>query len=255
MAQGLKGLEIGGPSRNFCQDGILPLYQAMGEVDNLNFASCTLWEEAHDEGTPYAPEGIVKGVQFLGEATNLSNIREASYDIVLSSHCLEHIANPLRALREWQTVCRPAGYLCVIVPHRDGTFDRRRPVTLIEHFRSDADSNVDEGDETHFDEVIRLHDLRRDPGVRSVEELRKRVADNRTVRAIHHHVFDLRSAVLLIREAGWTPIAAEARRPYDILVLAQNLPSLPNSHDLRAVIRGSPFKSDRVARSAGLESV
>jgi hypothetical protein len=41
------------------------------------------------------------------------------------------------------------------------------------------------------------------------------------VRGVHHHVFDLRSAVLLVSEAGWTPTSVEARRPYDILVLAQ----------------------------------
>jgi hypothetical protein len=81
--------------------------------------------------------------------------------------------------------------------------------------------------------------------VRSAEEFKQRVADNRTMRGVHHHVFDLMSAVLLICEAGWIPTAAEARRPFDIIVLAQNLPSPPPRYDPRSVIRGSPFRSDR----------
>jgi hypothetical protein len=73
----------------------------------------------------------------------------------------------------------------------------------------------------------------------------RRVADNRTVRGVHHHVFDLRGAVLLISEAGWTPTAAEARRPYDILVIAQNSTASSAGYDLRSILRGSPFRSDR----------
>jgi len=244
-AEGAAGLEIGGPSGRFRRHGMLPLYPALRAIDNVNYAAQTLWGEALEEGAPYAPAGRPTGVQFLREATDLHGIREHSYDVILSSHCLEHIANPLRAIREWRRVCRPDGYLCLVVPHRDGTFDRKRPVTQIEHYRSDDESNVDEDDDTHFGEVIRCHDLRRDPGVRTSQDLERRVADNRTVRGVHHHVFDLRNAVLLVSEAGWAPTAAEARRPYDILVLAQNSTAPPTRHELRSVLRGSPFRSDR----------
>jgi SAM-dependent methyltransferase len=223
---------------------MLPLYPAMRVIDNVNFSAQTLWEEALEEGTAYSPTGTSAGVQFLREACDLRGILEDSYDVVLSSHCLEHIANPLRALREWRRVCRPEGYLCLIVPHRDGTFDWKRSVTTIEHFRSDAEKDVDEGDSTHFDEVIQFHDLSMDPGVSSFEELRSRVADNRTVRGVHHHVFDLRSAVLLVSEAGWRPIAAKARRPWDILVLAQNSAAPSVAHKSKSILRGSPFRSD-----------
>ena len=36
--------------------------------------------------------------------TSLDGIDDASYDVVLASHTLEHIANPLRALSEWRRV-------------------------------------------------------------------------------------------------------------------------------------------------------
>jgi len=243
IADGARGIEIGGPSGRFRR--ILPIYSVMRAVDNVNFSGQTLWEGSLVEGTPFAPTGTPTGIQFLREATNLSGIADHSYDVILSSHCLEHIANPLRALREWRRICSPEGYLCLIVPHRDGTFDRKRPVTPMKHYVSDEQNNVDETDDTHFDEIIRLHDLHRDPGVRSAQDLKRRVAENQTLRAVHHHVFDLKMAVLLIREAGWTPIAAEARRPYDILILAQNYARSLANCDPELIVRGSPFKSDR----------
>ena len=242
---GANGLEVGGPSSRFRRHGMLPLYPALRALDNVNYAAQNLWGEVLEEGAPYAPEVRPTGIQFLREATDLHGIREHTYDFVLSSHCLEHIANPLQALREWRRVCKPDGYLCLVVPHRDGTFDRRRPVTPLEHYRSDSDNNVGEDDDTHFEEVLRCHDLRRDPGIGSRQDLKRRVADNRTIRGVHHHVFDLRSAVLLVGEAGWAPIGAEARRPYDILVLAKNSTILPEGYDPRSVWRGSPFRSDR----------
>jgi len=245
IADGARGIEIGGPSRLFGRHGVIPIYPVMGILDNVNFSDQTLWEESLGEGTPYAPTGIPIGIQFLRESTDLRDIPNHSYDVVLSSHCLEHIANPLRALKEWRRICKPGGYLCLIVPHRDRTFDWKRPVTPMDHYLSDEHSNVDEGDVTHFDEVIRLHDLRRDSGVRSVEDLKRRVADNLKSRAVHHHVFDLRSTAPLIRAAGWTPTAMEARRPSDIFVFAQNSTSSFTEYNPASIVRGSPFRSDQ----------
>jgi SAM-dependent methyltransferase len=53
-----------------------------------------------------------------------------AFDFVLASHVLEHLPDPIHALREWQRVARR--YLLVVVPHRDRTFDRDRPVTPLE---------------------------------------------------------------------------------------------------------------------------
>ena len=51
--------------------------------------------------------------------------------------------------------------------------------------------------------------------------------------------------MLLGSEAGWTPTSVEARRPYDILVLAQNSTTPPTGCDLRSISKGSPFRADR----------
>jgi SAM-dependent methyltransferase len=245
FATNAKGIEIGGPSRCFHRRGILPIYPVMTSLDIVNFSDQTLWEGSLVEGAPFAPEGTPLGIQFLREATALQGIPDHSYDVVFSSHCLEHTANPLRALKEWKRICKPEGYLCLVLPHRDGTFDWRRPVTPISHYLSDEQNDVGEGDETHFEEIIQLHDVRRDSGVQSVNELKRRVADNLNSRAVHHHVLDLKSAVSLVSGSGWTPTAAEARRPFDIVVLARNYAGPAADIDWASLLKASPFPSDR----------
>jgi SAM-dependent methyltransferase len=245
VARGARGIEIGGPSRCFRRRGIVPIYPVVSELDIVNFSSTTLWEGSLVEGAAFAPEGTTLGVQWLREATDLRGISDQSYDIVASSHCLEHSANALLALKEWKRICKDDGFLCLVVPHRQGTFDWKRPVTTMEHYRQDEAHGVPESDETHFEEIICLHDIRRDSGVSSRQELRTRVGDNNNTRAVHHHVLDTRSAVNLVAEAGWSPLAAEARRPYDIVVFAQNRQTTQITVDLSAVTRVSPFSSDR----------
>ena len=41
------------------------------------------------------------------------------YDYVFSSHCLEHLPNPVAALEHWQTRIRPGGVLFLYLPHPD----------------------------------------------------------------------------------------------------------------------------------------
>ena len=41
---------------------------------------------------------------------------DGAYDLVWSSHSLEHSFSPLLALREWLRVCKPGGWLAVTVP-------------------------------------------------------------------------------------------------------------------------------------------
>jgi SAM-dependent methyltransferase len=52
---------------------------------------------------------------------------DGAFDFVLASHVIEHFCDPIRALEEWRRVARR--YLFLVVPHRDRTFDRDRPLT------------------------------------------------------------------------------------------------------------------------------
>ena len=55
-----------------------------------------------------------------GDANHITRYRDLdSYDTVHSSHCLEHMHNPEKALLEWWKIIKPGGYLVLVVPDED----------------------------------------------------------------------------------------------------------------------------------------
>jgi SAM-dependent methyltransferase len=51
-----------------------------------------------------------------GDAMELPH---GQWDYIFSSHCLEHLANPIAALRHWQKRLRVGGVLFLYLPHPD----------------------------------------------------------------------------------------------------------------------------------------
>lgn len=51
-----------------------------------------------------------------GDATLLQGIADASVDFVHSSHCLEHLADPVQALHNWLRVTKVGGHVVVLIP-------------------------------------------------------------------------------------------------------------------------------------------
>jgi len=43
----------------------------------------------------------------------------SSFDTVFSSHCLEHMIDPLEAVKSWFLLVKPGGHLIIIVPDED----------------------------------------------------------------------------------------------------------------------------------------
>jgi SAM-dependent methyltransferase len=256
LVQGGAGLEVGGPSGVFGARGVLPLYADVASLDNCNFASQTTWEGTIREGRTYRfAKDKEPGTQYVAETTDLGRIASGSYDFLLSSHVLEHSANALRALSEWIRVIKDDGVLVLLIPHKDGTFDHRRPVTTLEHLIDDFESGVKEDDLTHLEEILHLHDLKRDPEAGSPEAFRRRSQANLENRCLHHHVFDMRLVARLLDHLGLQILAIEAMRPNHIVAVARKpgggrhadngsmLADLPR-HQLL-----SPFPSDRASAS------
>src|SRR5271165_1322346 len=96
FVRGKRGLEIGGPSDVFRKDSTLPVYEETERVDNCDFSGATVWTE-HKEEFLFNPLKA-PGKTILSEGSNLIQIPDSSYDFVLSSHNLEHFANPVKAL-------------------------------------------------------------------------------------------------------------------------------------------------------------
>lgn len=192
------------------------------------------------------------GKQYVLEATNLHEIGTESYDFFLSSHMIEHTANPIKAIKEWMRVVKVNGYLILLIPHKDGTFDHNRPITSVGHLIDDYKNDVTEEDLTHMEEILTLHDLRLDPEAGSPEEFLERSRNNFMNRCFHHHVFTSISVLELMDYLKLKIKAVEAIFPNHILIVAQKLKvtsPVDNSDILNHVISKkfkSPFSSDKV---------
>lgn len=249
---GKTALEIGGPSEIFGGAGALPLYRSLESVDNCLYSARTIWTGELKNGQKYIyhPQKS-PGIQFIADAVNLDPIPDGKYECVLASHCLEHVANPLQALAEWKRVLRDRGLLLVVLPHKDGTFDWRRPSTSLSHMVEDFRNHTREDDLTHLPEILQYHDLTRDKPAGTLEQFHRRCLDNYNTRAMHHHVFETTNALLLIDYAEFQLVRVDLLKPCHIFLLAtsrqqgiDNAPFVAPEAEWR---RKSPFSSDRSA--------
>ena len=246
------GLEIGGPSDMFKRKGSLPIYPVAGRIDNCNFGHQTVWEGSIKEGSTFRyDKNRPPGTQYVAEAGQLGDIASSTYDFVLSSHMLEHSANPLKALTEWIRVLKEGGLLVLLLPHRDTTFDHRRPITTLDHLIQDFEQGTTEADMTHLEEILKLHDLSKDPEAGTPEQFAERSRKNFENRCLHQHVFDTQLAVEVVNHSGLQILAVDAFRPDNILLMAKKIVKgqTPQNESFRGVRakyhQSSPFPSDR----------
>ena len=218
---GQKGLEIGGPSSLFGLRGYFPVYIFAKQIDGVNFSNETVWEGELNEGNNYKYFSDKTGYQFIAEATDLSKITANSYDFILSCHSLEHVANPIKAIKEWNRVLKPGGSFVLVLPDKEFTFDVNRPYTILQHLINDYDKNTDEKDTTHFEEVIRLNDLSKDTGIKTKEELETRTLNNFSNRCVHHHVFSLPLIKALLEYCGFSITHQQKGEPFHLITIAE----------------------------------
>ncbi len=251
--RGRCGLEIGGPSPIFGREGKIPVYPNAGRIDNVVFASQTIWHAADASGRFDFDAERPPGQQLVTEGATLPGLQAASYQFILSSHMLEHLANPLGALRRWRELLVCTGHLLLVVPHRDRSFDRQRPVTALAHLVADAAANIGEDDMTHAEEALALHDYEWGEGT-DREEFRVTMMDNPRRRALHHHVFDTELVGRLLDGAGFQLLALEPAPLFHIIALAEVGNALPANADFLGPTASwrqhSPFPSDRCPHSA-----
>lgn len=254
LFSGRFGIEIGGPSSVFARDGIFPVYPIVGGVDSCNFGSHTIWEGKVIEGETFLYDRKrTRGHQYIAEAVDLGALSSDTYDFLLSSHVIEHTANPLKALAEWRRVLKVGGIMVIVVPHKDGTFDHRRSVTSLDHLIHDFEDNIGEDDLTHLPEILALHDLGRDPDAGRFSEFKRRSEENFHHRGLHHHAFDTELAIRTVDHAGFQIRAVEPLLPYHIFVVAEKLSigHLPKNSAFLSqqseIYTKSPFSSDRSA--------
>jgi SAM-dependent methyltransferase len=243
------GLEIGGPSYAFSSRGFLPLYGYIKDLDGCNFSADTIWEGKITEGRTYQ-FGEKKGAQIISEGAFLPMISDSQYDFLLSCHSLEHIANPVKALLEWKRIIKIDGYIVLIVPHKDKTFDHKRPLTSLEHLIQDYKNNTQENDATHFEEVINFYDLSMDEMISDRISLEARVKDNFNNRCLHHHVFNTPLLVKLVNYVDLQICDIQHFNPFNIIMLAKKVVGKPNNNyyidPSKDIYQDHKFPSDKI---------
>lgn len=111
-----KGIEIGGSYHN-------------------QFYLNTLNVDYTDERTVFKQEELnnfkkALKVDVVSQGDNLP-FENNSWDFVINSHVLEHFYDPIKAINEWMRVIKPDGYLFMIIPHKERTFDKNRERTTL----------------------------------------------------------------------------------------------------------------------------
>lgn len=129
--QGLHGVEIGGSAHNsFFLDTV-----------NVDY---TEWPSTAEDQLRYC--GRVMAVDVTAPAHRLP-FGDGEFDFLLASHVLEHVPDPIGALREWQRVAR---LLLVVLPGRDNPYDRARPLTPIDELEERHREGLTSGEDRHW---------------------------------------------------------------------------------------------------------
>lgn len=122
---------------------------------------------------------------YYGHACSLP-FHSNSLDYVISSHVLEHVANPVAALGEWYRVLRPGGIIYLVVPNRLTTWDHTRDLTTVQHMLDDYTRGTTACDPTHIDDFVFGMDWSRYNPVTPAEEVAARRAE--LARGMHEMV-------------------------------------------------------------------
>jgi SAM-dependent methyltransferase len=186
-----KGLEIGGPSPIFKSNGFIPIYIYIKSIDGVNFKTKDnrFYKYINDK---FIIDDNEVGKIYIADVTDLSILSNNSYDFILSSNNLEHIANPMKGIEQCLLKLRDRGILVIVVPRKESCFDHKRNVVKFEHILNDYFQNIGEDDLSHAEEILSSHDLNRDITMSiQNEEFSKIVYNNFENRSLHHHVFDL----------------------------------------------------------------
>jgi hypothetical protein len=148
-------------------------------------------------------------------------------------------------------ILKDEGGVVLVLPHKEETFDHRRPVTTLQHLIEDLQNNTSEDDRTHLQEVLELTDLDRDWGLLNPNDFKQRCEKNFENRCIHQHVFVTSLVVQMFDYVGMQVLSVESLRPLHIIVSARKPPQgqpQKNEHYLNANAlwrKNSPFKIDR----------
>lgn len=191
-----RGLEIGALWRKFP----VPAQARVWYADRLSHAGL---EQHYPE-----LRGQIAPVDLLADAVQLP-VRPASLDFLISSHVLEHLPQPLAALRAWYDALAPGGVLLLKVPDKRFTFDAPRTRTTLEHLVEEHDHPERFDRRAHFADWVQ-HVGHMSPSAPGFDRTVTKLMEEDY--SIHYHVWsgdDLREIIVFTqRKWGleWSPV-------------------------------------------------
>lgn len=153
----------------------------------------------------------------MAEACDMSAVPDATYDFVIASHVMEHLANPLRALLEWLPVLRVKGALLILVPDKGNAFDRNLPFRPCEHIQADFAADTQDDDSTHLDEVLSLHGLSLDPLAGPSQQFWGAVSAKRQLFGRYSITFSPQVLALMLERVDMRILSLTRKRPPHII--------------------------------------
>jgi SAM-dependent methyltransferase len=129
--------------------------------------------------------GHATAATIFADIETMIGIPNESADFVIANQVLEHVENPLLALRSISRVLRSSGIAFISLPDKRFSFDRRRAITTLDHFIRDYQHGPDASRAEHYDDWV-LHA----EGLEGPDRT-ERVTSMLSSRAnIHFHVWD-----------------------------------------------------------------
>lgn len=124
-------------------------------------------------------------VDILDDGEKLLTIPGGSQDFVIANHFLEHCQNPLLAMENAFRILRLGGVFYLALPDMRYTFDRDRPVTILDHVKECYSEGPERFLRRHYEEWVQQFNKGMDEELiaREVERLMKMGY------SIHHHVW------------------------------------------------------------------
>lgn len=163
-----------------------------------------------DEGPALARAGVdpraIPEIHSVDSAETLGEFSDNEVDFVIANHVLEHLEDPVRALKNMLRVVRPGGVLFLTLPDARRTFDASRSRTTVEHLYRDHLHGPEVSRRAHYEEWARLIE-----GV-PPERTAQRIAEYERDDARHHfHVWELEGFLSLILSLSLPYEIAEVR--------------------------------------------
>ena len=92
----------------------------------------------------------------LTDFDTFQGIADNSLDFIIGCHVIEHCRNPIGSIVTAHRKLKSGGKLLLVVPDKERTFDKDRPVTSLDHLLEDFTSPDRERDFQHYEEFFQL---------------------------------------------------------------------------------------------------